>query len=234
MTGVKFIKSELYNCSFVRADLRWSELMGGRFVSCNLKYANLCKSRGFASIKDPLLAERDEEQKGVVFEWCDMREVKALGADLPGSRFVKCDLRGSLLMEANLQGADLTGIDLSESNLRGANLRDAVLIGAKVEKSNLVDADLSSSKMDEKQDWTNCVFNVGTKFPSQFDRAYWFVRMIVSRDAGAVDLSGLDWKMRVWSGKQLIGARMSSSQFPNCKFIDCNLSGADLRDSNLS
>ena len=121
----------------------------------------------------------DTDLRGAMLSGLRLKEADLRGAQLdyanarmPADREdEQTDLSGADLRDASLRCAHLEGTDLTDANLQKADLRDAVLKGFKRDSEvRLLPATLTDA------DLTGAVYNLGTKWPDEFEPPYHMMR----------------------------------------------------------
>ena len=225
LQGANLTKANLTKADLTGANLTKADLTGANLTKADLTGANLTKANlTTADLTGANLTTADLTTADLTT--ADLTTADLTGANLTGANLTGANLTGADLTGADLTGADLTGADLTTANLTTANLTTANLNGAKNLKdvtswqlTNLSQANFSS--FDEKK-------LKGSKFEGAF-----YINGQPPSLPGTLKPEELEIQS-IENIKDLQGVNLSGADLRDTNLSKANLSDADLRDTNLS
>jgi len=125
--GSTMVEPNFADCSFLRADLRSSDISDGHFVSCNFDYANMygchIKNATFTRCSFVGTSARNSTIDGVQFHEGHFFQADMSFGYIYGTRFIKCDLDS-----LNIQRARLDNLTLIDCSAVAAAMTGAVFV----------------------------------------------------------------------------------------------------------
>ncbi|MBT9310878.1 pentapeptide repeat-containing protein [Leptothoe kymatousa TAU-MAC 1615] len=228
--STQFIRSELVDVNFTRANLKFVDFSKSYVLRCNFfkikgyQYLRLRKNIFSSNKVISLAVDRfnpgalfDDVRMDVIkqksfrlnnFSDLDLEELCLRDADLININLSNSNLKNADLSKANLTGANLTGADLTGANLTGANVKGVNFENAVFEDTILTGLDFSKSSIK------------GANFKrAQLDKS----------NFQGVNISKIDF-----SGSSLIGANLLRVTALETNFSKCDFTGACIEDWNIN
>ncbi|MEL6442401.1 MAG: pentapeptide repeat-containing protein [Cyanobacteria bacterium J06621_8] len=212
-------------CDLRGADLVGADLKGVNLQGANLEGANLVG----ADLESAYLLGANLE--GANLTAADLRGANLTFANLNQAILISTDFAGANFQQANLSEANLEGADLSaptflqEANLNQANLTDADLSGANLQRANLEQANLTGADLSHN--------DVKLKnIPNNYSTAERLGDLLIGLPIFGFSSGGVDFDTD-FTGANLAGANLSSTNLKRIVFKDANLTNVDFTESNL-
>lgn len=160
------------------------------------------------------------------------------GMDFTGADFSGLDLNGM-----NFAGAWLESVDFSKANLSGAdfshavlahcNLSHAIAIGTRFIGTNLGRARLEGAVFDDA-DLSNARLAQCAMAATQMRRSQLAGADLIDTTWGAADWSGVRAAGQLFYRRKMQGLVLAEAELSDAQFIECDLSGCDLRAARLA
>ena len=160
----------------------------------------------------------------------NLQNATLIEANFSNSQLVYANLQKSFLEKANFQGADLKLVNLKDAQLYQANLSGANLYRANFHRTNLSGANLQDVKNIEQANFYRAIYDINTKFPSQFHPEE-NGALLISPNA---DLKGVNLQGATLAQVDLSGANLAVADLSQAVLIDTNLSNTNLEGANLT
>jgi len=161
-----------------------------------------------------------------------------VGWDLTGADLSRLDLHGADLRQALLEGADLSHCDLHGARLEGAVLVRARIIASSLDRALLARCNLSEARIENSSlrevDLRGAVLEKTQLIGCDLSQALLDEIRLHEVQLDGVDLRGARAESQlIWRGLRLSGVRFAEADFKQVVFLECDLSGADLRSARF-
>lgn len=232
--------------TFTETKLNEANLFRVHLENATLDKAKLHKAdlRG-ANLEGAYLEEADLSSallENAKLDGAYMAKANLKGADLSHASYVGGDLIGANLNNANLAGITMEAIDASRSNFGSAILRSGRIAHCHFEKAHLNHVDLADTEME------SCYFSQSHLQNSNMARAQYQECQFTECHMNDTNLAGADTRNCKYDRSHMKGSIMVKGHFDYSTFIDtslqgsfqnkacfkdCDLEGADLRNTKV-
>lgn len=155
------------------------------------------------------------------------------GADFSGLDLSGMNFAGAWLESVDFRKANLSGCDFSHAVLAHCNLEHAIAIGTRFIGANLGRARLKDAVFDDA-DLRNARLTQCAMAATQMRRASLAGADLVDTTWGVADWSGARAAGQLFYRRQMQGVVLAEADLSGAQFIECDLSGCDLRAARLT
>jgi len=252
LSGLALAGIDLHECILAHAIFKNSDLSGADLSMADLSHADLTS----ANLQGASLSEADFTQavlegadlgnailEGAVFEKAAMQKAVLSDVKAAGAYFSRADLSDSLLTGSVFAKADFSEALLHRADFGGSDLKEASVEGACGPGICMDKADLTELRASEGCDFSGGSFRRVLAAESIWENAdlsgadFSFARMegadFTSAVLEAANFAAADMKFARFPRANLKGAKMVSVNLFQGSLEKADLTGTDLRGSNL-